>query len=120
MIHVCLERWLVKVSTKILQLKSRNDDSEMGLSKDENYYPKTSADAVAGLDKFIAKQVITYQPATETNDGLMTATDKKKLNEIKTEPLEGLKFKSPDGSVFVLSVDNDGKPVFAKEESDAY
>ncbi|WP_159293270.1 hypothetical protein [Pediococcus pentosaceus] len=47
----------------------------------------------------------------------MTATDKKKLNELKAEPLEGLKFKSPDGSVFVLSVDNNGKAVFTKEES---
>lgn len=108
------------MSTKILQLKSRNDDSEIGLSKDENYYPKTSADAIVGLDKSIAKQAVTYQPATETVDGLMTATDKKKLNEIKTEPLEGLKFKSPDGSVFVLSVDNEGKPVFTKEESDVH
>lgn len=117
MIHVCSERWLVKVSTKILQLKARSDDSEIGLSKGENYYPKTSADAVAGLDKLIAKQVVTYQPATETNDGLMTAADKKKLNQIKAEPLEGLKFKSPDGSVFVLSVDNEGKAVFTKEES---
>lgn len=110
----------MKVSTKILQLKARDDDSEIGLSKDENYYPKTSADAVAGLDKFITKQVVTYQPATETDDGLMTATDKKKLNKIKTEPFEGLKFKSPDGSVFVLSVDNDGKAVFTKEESDVH
>lgn len=118
MILVCLERWLVIVSTKILQLKARNDDSEIGLSKDENYYPKTSADAVVGLDNEISKQVVTYLPATETDDGLMTAADKKKLNKIKTEPLEGLKFKSPDGSVFVLSVDNDGKPVFTKEESD--
>lgn len=120
MIQVYMERWLVKVSTKILQLKARNDDSEIGLSKDENYYPKTSADAVVGLDKFIAKQVVTYQPATETDDGLMTAADKKKLNKIKTEPFEGLKFKSPDGSIFVLSVDNDGKPLFIKEESDAH
>lgn len=103
------------MSTKIVQLKSRNDDSEMGLSKDENYYPKTSSDAVVGLDKFIAKQVVTYQPATETNDGLMTATDKKKLNEIKVEPLEGLKFKSPDGSIFVLSVSDQGDTVFTKE-----
>ncbi|MBF7130897.1 hypothetical protein [Pediococcus pentosaceus] len=107
------------MSTKILQLKSRNDDSEMGLSKDENYYPKTSSDAVAGLDKFIAKQVVTYQPATETNDGLMTAADKNKLNKIKAEPLEGLEFKSPDGSVFVLSVDNEGKAIFTKEENNA-
>lgn len=118
MIHVCSERWLAKVSTKIVQLKARADDPDIGLVKDEPFYVITSADAVAGLGKFIAKQVVTYQPATETNDGLMTATDKKKLNEIKAEPLEGLKFKSPDGSVFVLSVDNDGKPVFTKEESD--
>ena len=120
MIHVCSERWLVKVSTKIVQLKARADDSEMGLVKGEPFYVVTSADAVVGLDKFITKQVVTYQPATETNDGLMTATDKKKLNEIKTEPFEGLKFKSPNGSVFVLSVDNDGKPVFTKEESDVH
>lgn len=118
MIHVCLERWLEQVSTKIVQLEARADDPDIGLAKGEPFYVVTSADAVVGLDKFIAKQVVTYQPATETVDGLMTATDKKKLNEIKTEPLEGLKFKSPDGSVFVLSVDNDGKPVFTKEESD--
>ncbi|MCM6810318.1 hypothetical protein NE287_05995 [Pediococcus pentosaceus] len=108
------------MSTKILQLKARNDDSEIRLSKGENYYPKTSVDAVAGLDKLIAKQVVTYQSATETDDGLMTAADKKKLNKIKTEPLEGLKLKSPDGSIFVLSVDNEGKSVFTKEESDVH
>ncbi|QDZ69402.1 hypothetical protein [Pediococcus pentosaceus] len=108
------------MSTKIIQLKARNDDPEIKLSKGENYYPKTSADAIAGLDKFIAKQIVTYQPATETVDGLMTAADKKKLNKIKTEPFEGLKFKSPNGSVFVLSVDNEGKPVFTKEESDVH
>ncbi|WP_432737621.1 hypothetical protein OS787_04285 [Pediococcus pentosaceus] len=106
------------MSTKIVQLKARADEPDIGLVKGEPFYVITSADAVVGLDKFIAKQVVTYLPATETDDGLMTAADKKKLNKIKTEPLEGLKFKSPDGSVFVLSVDNDGKPVFTKEESD--
>lgn len=117
MIHVCLERWLVRVSIKIVQLNACADDSDMGLLKGEPFYVVTSADAVVGLDKAIAKQVITYQPATETIDGLMTATDKKKLNEIKTEPFEEIKFKSPNGSIFVLSVDNNGKPVFTKEES---
>jgi hypothetical protein len=107
---------LEKVSTKIVQLKARNEDPDIGLLKDEPFYVVTSADAIIGLDRSIAKQTITYLPATETVDGLMTAADKKKLNEIKTEPLEGIKFKSPDGSVFVLSVDNDGKPVFTKEE----
>lgn len=115
MIHVCLERWLVKVSTKIVQLKARADDPDIGLIKGEPFYVINSADAVVGLDKFIAKQVVTYQPATETTDGLMTAVDKKKLNQIKAEPLEGLKFKSPDGSVFTLSVSNEGEPVFMKE-----
>lgn len=108
------------MSTKIVQLKARADDPDIGLAKGEPFYVITSADAVVGLDKFIAKQVVTYQPATETDDGLMTAADKKKLNKIKTEPFEGLKFKSPDGSIFVLSVDNDGKPLFTKEESDAH
>lgn len=103
------------MSTKIVQLEARADDSDIGLVKGEPFYVVTSADAVIGLDKFITKQVVTYQPATETVDGLMAADDKKKLNEIKTEPLEGLEFKSPDGSVFVLSVDNEGKPVFTKE-----
>ncbi|MEH1647640.1 hypothetical protein AAHB41_06045 [Pediococcus pentosaceus] len=105
------------MNTKIVQLKARTDDSDIGLVKDEPFYVVTSADAVAGLDKFIAKQTVTYQPATETVDGLMTTDDKKKLNAIKTEPFEGLEFKSPDGSIFVLSVDNDGKAVFTKEES---
>ncbi|WP_419241931.1 hypothetical protein ACN08J_04895 [Pediococcus pentosaceus] len=103
------------MSTKIVQLMARDDDSDIGLVKGEPFYVVTSADAVVGLDKFIAKQTVTYQPATETVDGLMTAADKKKLNKIKTEPLEGLKFKSPDGSIFVLSVDNDGKPLLTKE-----
>lgn len=120
MIHVCSERWLVQVSIKIVQLEARTDDSDMGLAKGEPFYVATSADAIVGLDKFIAKQVVTYQPATETVDGLMAATDKKKLNAIKTEPLDGIKFKSPDGSVFTLSVDNDGKPSFTKEESDVH
>lgn len=115
MIHVCLERWLEKVSTKIVQLKAHGDDSDIGLVKGEPFYVVTSADAVVGLDKFIAKQTVTYQPATETVDGLMTAADKNKLNKIKTEPFDELKFKSPDGSIFSLSVDNKGTPIFTKE-----
>jgi hypothetical protein len=120
MIHVCLERWLVQVSTKIVQLEARADDSDIGLVKGEPFYVVTSADAVVGLDKFIAKQAVTYQPATETVDGLMSKEDKAKLDKLQAESLEELKFKSPDGSIFVLSVDNDGKPVFTKEESDVH
>lgn len=103
------------MSTKIVQLKARADDPDIGLLKDEPFYVVTSADAIIGLSSFIAKQTVTYQPATETVDGLMTADDKKKLNTIKTEPFDELKFKSPDGSIFSLSVDNKGTPVFTKE-----
>lgn len=67
------------------------------------------------MDEVVDGKVVKYNPATEMVDGLMTAADKKKLNTIKTEPLEELKFKSPDGSIFSLSVDNNGAPVFTKE-----
>ncbi|MBF7125537.1 hypothetical protein ITR00_05605 [Pediococcus pentosaceus] len=67
------------MSTKIVQLKASADNTNIGLVKDEPFYVVTSADSVVGLDKFIAKQAVTYQPATETDDGLMTADDKKNL-----------------------------------------
>ncbi|EQE01060.1 hypothetical protein QAS_4050 [Clostridioides difficile CD9] len=44
----------------------------------------------------------------------MAKTDKTKLDKLQVEPIEGLKFKSPDGSIFMLSVSNDGKPTFTK------
>ncbi|KAF0536967.1 hypothetical protein GBP37_03725 [Pediococcus acidilactici] len=67
------------------------------------FYPVTHKDAVVGLD------------VVSTNeDGLMTKADKAKLDKVQVEPIEGLKFKSPNGSIFVLSVTDDGKPAFTK------
>lgn len=68
------------------------------------FYPVTHKDAVVGLDV-----------ASANEDGLMSKADKTKLDKLQVEPIEGLKFKSPDGSIFVLSVSDDGKPVFTKE-----
>lgn len=68
------------------------------------FYPVTHRDAVNGL-------VV----ASSDEDGLMAKTDKAKLDKLQVEPLEKLKFKSPDGSIFVLSVSDEGKPVLAKE-----
>ncbi|WP_032540517.1 hypothetical protein [Clostridioides difficile] len=67
------------------------------------FYPVTHRDAIVGLDV-----------ASADEDGLMAKTDKTKLDKLQVEPIEGLKFKSPDGSIFMLSVSNDGKPTFTK------
>ncbi|NBI15939.1 hypothetical protein FFY61_09300 [Pediococcus acidilactici] len=102
------------MSTKIIQLRARGDN-DFGLSKGEPYYPKVGADSIAGLESEIDKHVPKYDLATPTADGLLSKEDKAKLDKLQAEPFEGLKFKSPDGSIFVLSVDNDGKAVFTKE-----
>lgn len=105
----------MKVSTKIIQLRARGDN-DFGLSKGEPYYPKVGADSIAGLESEIDKHVPKYDLATPTADGLLSKEDKAKLDKLQAEPFEGLKFKSPDGSIFVLSVDNEGEPVFTKED----
>ena len=109
----------MKVSTKIIQLRARGDN-DFWLSKGEPYYPKVGADSIAGLDSEIDKHVPKYDLATPTADGLLSKEDKAKLDKLQAEPFEGLKFKSPDGSVFVLSVDNDGNVVFTKEANNEH
>lgn len=68
------------------------------------FYPVTHKDAVVGLDV-----------ANANEDGLMSKADKIKLDKLQVEPIEGLKFKSPDGSIFVMSVSDEGKPIFTKD-----
>lgn len=114
MIQVYMERWLVKVSTKIIQLRARGDN-DFGLREGEPYYPKVGADSVAGLKSEIDKRVPKYDLATPIADGLISKEDKAKLDKLQAEPFEGLKFKSPDGSIFVLSVSDQGETVFTKE-----
>lgn len=69
------------------------------------FYPVTHRNAVVGLDV-----------ASANEDGLMAKDDKAKLDKLQVEPIEGLKFKSPNGSIFVLSVNDDGKSVWTKED----
>lgn len=99
----------MKVSTKIVQLKARAEYPDLNLAKEEPYYPVTSVDAVKGLDEVIDGKVVKYTPVTETVDGLMSSADKQKLDSLKEEPLDELELKSPNGSIFVVSVDDDGK-----------
>lgn len=106
----------MKVSTKIIQLEARADHSDLNLAKGEPYYPATSADAVKGLDKVVDGKVVKYDPATETVDGLMSSADKKKLNKLKEEPLNGLKLKAPNGMIYILSVTNDGEIKLVEED----
>ncbi len=114
MIQVYMERWSAKVSTKIIQLRARGDN-DFGLTEGEPYYPKVGADSVIGLEIEIKKQVPKYDLATSTSDGLISKEDKAKLDKLQVEPFEGLKFKSPDGSIFILSVSDQGETVFTKE-----
>ena len=102
------------MSTKIIQLRARGNN-DFGLTEGEPYYPKVGADSVAGLESEIDKHVPKYDLATPIADGLISKEDKSKLDKLQVEPFEGLKFKSPDGSIFVLSVSDQGETIFTKE-----
>ena len=101
------------MSTKEVQLKSPEDNPDLGLSKDESYYPITGADAVKGLEEKL--QSMTYQPATASTDGLMSKEDKQKLDSVVLGPLSDIKLKSPDGSIFSVRVTDDGQLECEKE-----
>ncbi|WP_195480297.1 hypothetical protein [Lactiplantibacillus plantarum] len=100
------------MSTKKVQLKSPENNPDLGLSKDDNYYPITSVDAVKGL------QNMAYQPATVDDDGLMSKEDKQKLDSVEIEPFSDIKLKSLDGSIFIVRVTDDGQLECKKEASD--
>ncbi|QLQ50964.1 hypothetical protein H0E85_05060 [Lactiplantibacillus plantarum] len=101
------------MSTKKVQLKSPENNPDLGLSKDESYYPITGVDAVKGLGEKL--QSMTYRPATIDVDGLMSKEDKQKLDSVVLEPLSDIKLKSPDGSIFSVRVTDDGQLECEKE-----
>ncbi|APP11249.1 hypothetical protein [Lactiplantibacillus plantarum] len=104
------------MSTKKVQLESPENNPDLGLSKNEPYYPITGVDAVKGLGEKL--QSITYQPATVSADGLMSKEDKQKLDSVVLEPLSDIKLKSSDGSIFIVGVTDDGQLECKKEVND--
>lgn len=68
------------VGVKSFNLMTPENNSEMGLNAGEQFYPVTSAENVEGLSAEIDKYIPTL--ATETTDGLLSSTDKVKLNEL--------------------------------------
>ncbi|AOB19712.1 hypothetical protein AVR82_08775 [Lactiplantibacillus plantarum] len=90
------------------------------------YWPMTSVDSVIGLAKLLPvvatdkqdglmsaadKQKINnlkeYGAATDTTEGLLSASDKQKLDSLKAEPIDAIRIKdSVTGTIFKLSISN--------------
>lgn len=79
------------------------------------FVPQTTWDAVIGLDNHLIDW-------NNSNGLLLFNSIKEYLQEwhdtlpeqIKTQE----KWQSPDGTVFILSVSNDGQPIFTKEDDE--
>ncbi|WP_436629615.1 phage tail protein [Latilactobacillus sakei] len=89
-----------------------DDNAEMGLAKGQTFHVTTRTDLVEGLETFIdgkipeMPEIPEYKPATPTDDGLMSAVDKVKLDKLKIEPLsELLMTDKVDGSIYVITVE---------------
>ncbi|TLQ05486.1 hypothetical protein FEZ51_02185 [Pediococcus stilesii] len=96
---------LINSDYKIVQLEAPIDNADLGLIKGQAYSVATRPEAVEGLSNFIKGS---FKVATTSSDGLFGKTDKQKLDSISTEPPSEVKLKSPDGSIFMLSISNDG------------
>lgn len=89
-----------------------DDNAEMGLAKGQTFYVTTRTDLVEGLETFVngkipeMPEIPEYKPATPTSDGLMSTTDKVKLDQLKIEPVpELLMTDKVDGSIYVITVE---------------
>lgn len=120
----------------IYTLRVPSDNTDFGLSAGQPFSVHTLASAVEGLTEFIKAQETTYNlatpnsdglmsasdkakvnglrnygPATSTDNGLMSSADKNKLDKLEIEPHEVIKLKdSSNGAVYGLQV-TDGKIV---------
>lgn len=86
-----------------------DDNAEMGLAKGQTFHVTTRADLVEGLETFVdgkIPEIPKYTPSTPTTDGLMSAADKVKLDQLKIEPVpELLMTDKVDGSIYVITVE---------------
>lgn len=93
-------------------LKVPADNPDLGLKKDQQFYAATAVNYVEGLAEYVTgmlpviPEIPKYEPATPTSDGLMSATDKVKLDQLKIEPVpELLMTDKVDGSIYVITVE---------------
>lgn len=114
-------------SLPLYVLQMADDNPEFGLSKGTKIAVQTTVDGVEGLDAKIASsqagiatpfqkglmsasdkdKLDSIKNVTQTNDGLMTASDKIKLDELKQEPVDSIKIRdSATGSICELIVSN--------------
>lgn len=64
-------------------LEVAEDNDDFGLKKGQKFAVQTTAGGVEGLDARIRAGMINYPLATSSNNGLMSASDKVKLNSLK-------------------------------------
>lgn len=116
-------------SLPLFTLKVPDDNSEFGLKAGVEFAVQTTADGVVGLNKAIEAGTTTYVVATDLVDGLMSATDKHKLDgisdattevaglmsaadkvkldKLNVEPVSAIQIKdSTTGSIYLLTVVN--------------
>lgn len=103
---------VINEADKIVKLESPVDNPGAGMVAGQQYYVATKPAAIENLDPYLEQK---YQPATPTSDGLMSAEDKKIIEKI-SEPKSEVLMKSPDGSIFVLTVDDEGNVKATKQD----
>lgn len=113
---------------EVYQVSVINQTHKRYLKDDDGnvYWPMTSVDSVIGLTKLLPvlatdkqdglmsaadKQKIDnlkeYEVATDTTEGLLSASDKRKLDSINAEPVDAIRIKdSVTGTIFKLSISN--------------
>ncbi|XRJ96318.1 phage tail protein [Latilactobacillus sakei] len=89
-----------------------DDNAEMGLAKGQTFHVTTRTDLVEGLETFVdgkipeIPEIPNYGLATSSENGLMSAGDKAKLDQLKIEPIpELLMTDKVDGSIYVITVE---------------
>lgn len=125
---------------EVYQVSVINQTHRRYLKDDDGnvYWPMTSVDSVIGLTKLLPvvatdkqdglmsaadKQKIDnlkeYEAATDTTEGLLSASDKQKLDSLKAEPIDAIRIKdSVTGTIFKLSISNGAVSVIKDDVND--
>lgn len=83
------------IGVKSFTLMTPENNSEMGLAAGEKFYPVTNVENIVDLE-----------PATETADGLLTSTDKAKLDQLDQPIKSQTWIDQVNGKLFELSIKN--------------